>query len=469
MHLKRFLLTIGLAILLSGSTIAFALFFGTRGTQKLSAHTVRDVVAETLEIRRAKMSESTQASLGDEDEINILLLGLDARKEDALPHCDAIHMLTLNLTDMSIQITSVPRGTYAYIPTENLDWETFDPAYFPPPPPQEETELLPEPAPLSEVVPLSGIEGLDENVPSTISEDMNEPVTEEKPPWNPRAAFISNQSYLANACSLVNLDYGIDQIEKVVGKQADYLMTVGFSQTMGILRTLDLPTVETLQFLRHRQGYALGDPQRSHNQGLFLKDLIQNHGNKFADPRTIPLTRVLYSFIQTDMSFATAHTLFQLYLKSGILEEPDRITLAMKPAYATVDYHFDPEKPDEHLVNFRENIAPRLSEKDFSDLTVSQMQEILITYIGDRLKSDAPISDLIDKQIWLQVEDDHVRERIHFDLITRHLSTIWNHDLAVDLLTSYIIEKETLGVQEYAEKGKALLAELLKSEPELSP
>jgi hypothetical protein len=43
---------------------------------------------------------------------------------------------------------------------------------------------------------------------------------------------------------------------------------------LGILRNLKLPTTDTLRWLRHRQGYAIGEPQRAHNHSTFLKQLI---------------------------------------------------------------------------------------------------------------------------------------------------------------------------------------------------
>ncbi|PIR99002.1 hypothetical protein COT87_01740, partial [Candidatus Collierbacteria bacterium CG10_big_fil_rev_8_21_14_0_10_44_9] len=65
----------------------------------------------------------------------------------------------------------------------------------------------------------------------------------------------------------------VKQIERILGKQADYLAIVGFSQTLGILRNLQLPAVDTLRWLRHRQSYAVGEPQRAHNHSTFIKQM----------------------------------------------------------------------------------------------------------------------------------------------------------------------------------------------------
>ncbi len=459
MRFKRFLLTVGIALLF-GAISAGGFFLGgiAIDAQDTSNTTLQDVIEQTLAIRRERLREEPDASLPDESEINVLLLGLDSRKEDLHPHCDAIHMFSLNIKDWTIHITSVPRGTYAYIPTEKINWDKFDPANFPPPSPEVNEKMEG-----SEDQTTSQNKQSDsmtnENTAETTGDAVSMQTTpvETQPPWDPKAAYIANQSYLSNSCALVGMDYGIEQIEKVVGKQADYIVTVGFSQTLGFLRFLGLPTTESLQFLRHRQGYAIGDPQRSHNQALFMKDLIINHGQRLKDSLNLPLERVLFSLVNTNMEFATAHTLLHGFLDAEIYQDASRITLSMKPHHETEDYHFDPDNPTEHLDVFLKNVAPRLSEEDFSNMSIAEIQDQLIGYIKERLDSGEPVADLIDKRIWLQIEDPDARERIHFDLVSLHIKFLQHKNLAEDFLTSYILEKETLGLPKWADKGKELL------------
>ena len=91
-------------------------------------------------------------------------------------------------------------------------------------------------------------------------------------PLPPGVGATTTDYYVSNACGLVSLEYGVKQMEYILGKKADYIMVVGFSEVMGILKYLDLPTTPTLQWLRHRQGYAIGEPQRAHNHSTFLKN-----------------------------------------------------------------------------------------------------------------------------------------------------------------------------------------------------
>lgn len=46
-----------------------------------------------------------------DNKVNILLLGLDGRKNQKSSRCDAIHLITLDFLNEKIKITSIPRGT----------------------------------------------------------------------------------------------------------------------------------------------------------------------------------------------------------------------------------------------------------------------------------------------------------------------------------------------------------------------
>lgn len=354
--------------------------------------TIDDVVAQVVSDREARIEdEGENVDFAEEGVINVLVLGLDSRKGNNEPHCDAIHMFSLDVENWTISVTSVPRGTYAYIP------------------------------------------------PGTYEE---------------------NQYYLANACAFAGLDYGIQQIEYIVGTKADYVVTAGFSQVIGLMRLFEMPTTESLQWLRHRQSYAIGDPQRSHNQAVFMKDLIVGHLDKFRDDWGVPMQYILYKTVDTDMDFKTARALLEGYVDAEIDKRPEDITLQMKPYYATVDYHFNADDPDAQLDALIEFLKPYLSAEDLSGRTIESIQYELDTYLEERLASDHPIDDILDKRLWLQVEDHERREYFHYEFMVRSLEDL-EHEEIVTIITDYIFEKETLGEDESAQKGKNLLQEYL--------
>ncbi|MBU1126122.1 hypothetical protein KJ758_00760 [Patescibacteria group bacterium] len=393
---KVFLLIISffvLGLICFGAWSAYFLFAsGSDDGVWVEPPTIDDVVAQLLNERGARLEEDTgDIEFGDDKVINILVLGLDSRKGNNEPHCDAIHMFSLNVEDWTIAITSVPRGTYTYIP------------------------------------------------PGTYEE---------------------NQYYLANACAFAGLDYGIAQIERIVGVKADYVVTAGFSQVIGVLRFFDMPTTESLQWLRHRQSYAIGDPQRSHNQAVFMKDLIINHLEKFRNEWGVPMQYLLYKTVDTDMDFKVARALLDGYLEAEIDKRPDDIVLQMKPYYATVDYHFDPENAEEQIAALVNFVRPYLSDQDLSDRSLESIQAELDKYLEGRLASDNSVEDIIDKRLWLQIEDHDRREYFDYEFLVRSLEGLEDAD-SLDLITDYILEKTTIGEEESANKGRELLQKYL--------
>lgn len=352
-----------------------------------------DVMAGLVEERASKLIDggSETIDFGSESEINVLLLGLDARKHHHEPHCDAIHMMTLDIENWTIKITSVPRGTYSYIPP---------------------------------------------------------------------GSYATSEYYVSNACAFAGLDYGVEQIERIAGVKADYVATVGFSEVIGIARFFNLPTTETLQWLRHRQSYAIGDPQRSHNQAVFIKDMIVGHLGKFRNDFSVPMQYVLYNMVDTDMDFKMARTLLQGYMNTKIDDRPDDIELTMRPWYPTVDYHLDPENAAEQIDALVDFLKPYLPPEDLSLRSIESVQEELIGYLELRLDSGEPVDDVLEKQLWLQVEDEETREELHYQYFLRYLETL-EEDQIIDTITLYILEKETFGLEESAERGEDLLLEYM--------
>jgi len=357
---------------------------------------VQSLVDEVLASRKNELLETPEGVFGNEHEINILTLGIDSRKEGEGQHCDAIHLVTLNVEEWSIRITSVPRGTYASLPPGNTYKET--------------------------------------------------------------------DYYLANACAFGGLPYGIAQIEKVTGVQADYLATVGFSQALGIFRAIGLPTTETLQWLRHRQSYAIGDPQRSQNQATFMKDIALH---LLADDGiSTPLLYLLYTFIDTDLSFEQIHALYLAYLASDIDEHPERITFDMKPYYDTKIYHFDALHSDEQISSLLQTLEGRLSSEDLSHKSLEEIQEALVTYLYDTLGDKKKIAHVYEEQLWRQVEDADVREELHYRFLERYVREIEETDRekALQAVTDYVLEMQFFGLSTWETRGRNFMQTLLARE-----
>ncbi len=374
--------------------VIIAVLFGLFASQAESMPTIEEVVEGMLVDRQASLAEtSSDVPFGSESEVNVLLMGLDARVGEENPHCDALHMFTLNVEDWTVTVTTVPRGTYAYIP------------------------------------------------------GVTDPT----------------QLYIANACYYEGLEYGIEKIEEVAGVKADYVVTVGFSQAMGVFRVFDLPAAETLQWLRHRHSYAIGEPQRARNQSEFIKDMIATQLDRFTSDLMIPIEYVLYQLIDTDMPFDVGHTLLRAVAESGLDERPDDITLVMKPHYETAEIHFDVENAEEQIAELYAYIETLLTEDDFSGISTDDLQTQLTDMLEIALALDDFDDQLFEQQLWLQVEDDEKREEIHYRFIEDYAEAYVDDDpdAVIELISDYILEKQTLGLSEWEERGKELLASAL--------
>ncbi len=372
-------------------TICVTFFLWDRSVPlQVSAVTMRmnSVVDDVLSARKLSIREKSDVPFGDKDTVNILVLGLDSRKEGVEQHCDSIHMVSINVKVWTVMITSVPRGTYAYIP------------------------------------------------PGT---------------WQ------DNEYYLANACALAGLDYGVEQIEHVVGIKSDYLVTVGFSEVLGILRTLKLPTTDSLQWLRARQSYAIGDPQRSHNQAVFIKDMAVKflQGDGLSDL----IFHLLFSFVNTDMSEATARTLYDGLLIHLIAHRPDDIVLTMMPKFDVKDLHFDLINSGSQIEAMLKKLDGRLSKLDLSRQTIEEVQAELVDYLESAVKSHRKLQQIIDGKLWLQVEDTGERETLQYAFTKIYATKLsgTDHDGAVQYIADYILEKQTEGLLIWEQKGRKLL------------
>lgn len=353
---------------------------------------VQNVVDSVLASRKKETLSVNDVPFGDKETINVLVLGIDSRKEGKEQHCDAIHMVSINTKTWTVLVTSVPRGTYAYIPPGN---------------------------------------------------------------------YADNEYYLANACGFAGLEYGVSQIEHIVGVKADYVVTAGFSQVLGILRTLELPTTESLQWLRTRQAYAIGDPQRSQNQAVFLKDVAM----KLLDGEGIPevIFHLLYTFVDSDMDYATARALYDGLLVHRIHDRPDDVVLTMKPYYDVKDLHFDPDNASAQITKLLAPLQNRLSRFDLSNRTIAQVQSDLINYLTDVLAGKTgTIDDVMSQKLWLQVEDTAQRESFHYQFIEASATKLnrSNHTAAIQLVADYVLEKQTLELLVWETKGRALLEKI---------
>lgn len=277
-------------------------------------------------------------------------------------------------------------------------------------------------------------------------------------PLPPGKATTSSDYYVSNACRLGGLEYGIGQIEKILGQHADYLVVVGFSETLGILRNLKLPTASTLQWLRQRHAYAIGEPQRARNHSTFLKNLLV----RFIPTENSTFDKawqyITYKTTHTDLSFAETQALVGALSAMDLSNHPERVQLSMRPAHAVQDIQYVPENLEKYLDTTLGSIKNILSKKDFSGVSATNTQAHLLKMINDKKDDVAFIVWVFENNLWLQIEDDEKRLFTQFNFLERYLSLASVKENRSSLISDYILEMEHRGEGEWAKKGEGLLA-----------
>lgn len=269
--------------------------------------------------------------------------------------------------------------------------------------------------------------------------------------------YLPSDYYISKACAIGGLEYGIGQIEKILGAKADYLVILGFSEALGIFRNLDLPTAETLEWLRQRQGYTVGEPQRAHNHSTFIKQMMIKYIPEKSSAMDRALQYIIYKTVKTDLSFAEARTLVDALSALDIGDHPERIRLLMKPAYTVQDIPYAEEYLGEYLDKMIKPIENRLPAGDYSGLTEEEAQTKLLEIIDEKKDDPEFVSWAFENDLWLQIEDKEKRLAAQYDFLVRFLPLLSDGAERESAIADYILEMEYYGETGWAEKGRDLL------------
>ncbi|KKS97899.1 MAG: hypothetical protein UV73_C0004G0041 [Candidatus Gottesmanbacteria bacterium GW2011_GWA2_43_14] len=313
-------------------------------------------------------------------EYHILLLGLDGRKGDVKPRCDAIHIFSFSPRHSYLLITSLPRGTKL----------------------------------------------------------------------NPQA---EDSMYLANSCSINGIDFTVNEIERITQLKIDAVVKVGFSQVLGILRTLNMPTTSTLQFLRSRR-YTIGDNQRSRNQAMFFKDVIINH---FEDYYNLPagLKSWLFKTVEADITYDQAEYLLESIYKNKVYQQPENIILISLPYenHYLREIHLpdnaEGSSQDNEFIEYQANLSAYLKK------LIAQSDKL--TKTGNIQSAEKLLTVPYHQKLWLQLENDFLRREIYFHMMKTYADAVSDRMLKKEIISDYLEEMSVFGDEEYLSKGKAVL------------
>lgn len=262
---------------------------------------------------------------------------------------------------------------------------------------------------------------------------------------------VSTQSaYLSNNCHINGIEDTISKIEKITNLKIDAYTTVGFSQVLGILRTLDIPTTQTLQFLRNRR-YAIGDNQRSHNQAIFLKDMLLSYFDYFYRlPKNFRHT--VYRLTDTNLDYNTADYLIEEFAKQKSYLDSDKIILVTKPErnkYVKESHYNFSENTDENQQSDAEFIAyQKQIETYLNNIAVQASLKLIVNKSSAYNLLKIPFK----QKLWLQIEDEEIRDNIQFKLLKLYLESTSEKQEQQTVLEDYFEELELFDKKIYLEK-----------------
>lgn len=359
--------------------------------------------------------------------LNVLMVGIDKRFGATKQHCDAIHMLHIDTVGETIEIVNVPRGTrVAFQPPK--DWE-----------PEAELLALARAQLAEEVKSEKQIENPEVNLDAPIDEPQEEaPTYDERrtdndffaDPVYARAWHI--EQYVANVCKYYDFETFVPYIERITGLKADYTIRLGFSETQAMLRVLKFDPASTLQFLRHRKTFPLGDVQRSYNQAIFIKDVLTTRSDlALRVPK--PARGALFHLLQTDMPYDLGDALLVWLSQSAINGDASRVTNRMAPAWGGLEEIHVSEETVAVVLDERLEHLARLQPGFAVQEVQPQVHQIVMAPMGRAYRAlqddDAQIaldvlSPVQTSRLWLQIEDARERQRV---MVVISILDVWAH------------------------------------------
>ena len=277
-------------------------------------------------------------------------------------------------------------------------------------------------------------------------------------PLPPGTGILPSDYYVSNACGLGGLEYGIQQIEKILGIKADYLVVVNFSETLGIFRILGLPTTETLQWLRNRHGYTIGEPQRAHNHSTFIKQMMIKFVPIKKTKLETALQYIVYKIIKTDLSFQESQKIIDAVSAMDVANYPEKIQLTMRPLYPVQEIPYDSEHIGEYLDQTLGPIKYLLAKDDYSEISGETVQEKLLSIIEENKNNPEFLSWAYKNNLWLQIEDGNKRLSVQYDVLVYYLSSLPTKQERESLIADYILEMENRDEPLWQEKARKLLS-----------
>ncbi len=196
----------------------------------------------------------------------------------------------------------------------------------------------------------------------------------------------------------------------------NHYIEFGFSQAMGLLELLGFQdnAKSTLQSLRSRHSYGIGDFQRSYNQGQFIRQMILKQTPSLDDGiMTGILLRGALLLVDTDLSSEQASS-YLMQMKSKGFGKKEDIVVRMKPSMKMQVTAFDFTDPNVVAALQKQNDRTASKQKtskktgdEMSGQIVSKLEKLLTSSKRNLPKNPKAVVGQLEpyfkQRAWLQV------------------------------------------------------------------
>ncbi len=222
-----------------------------------------------------------------------------------------------------------------------------------------------------------------------------------------------------------------------------YYIEFGFSQAMGVMSLFGYKSSETLQVLRSRKSFAIGDYQRVYNQAQFVKQLMVRHYNTLTGTFQPVFINGILALVRTNMKYSEISNIFSKLEQNKFTASPENISIKIRPSLKANYKVFDFSNP-EMIAQMKQQLGlDRIAKRDttaftptnFTKYLEKKLTKIIITAAKDTLKNPQlainKLKPTYEQKIWLQFDNDSLR-----NLYSKKMSDL--------LQRAYLRRKDTL-------------------------
>lgn len=278
----------------------------------------------------------------------------------------------------------------------------------------------------------------------------------------PRDTYVDcgyNDSTGLNKLTVFYLGRGrkayLDTVAKIAGlKSVPYYIEFGFSQAMGILRWLGFNSSQTLQVLRSRKSFAVGDYQRVYNQAQFIRQAMVRNFSLLNGPLRPVVLRGILALVNTNLTYDKFSEIADDMAKTPFAESADNINIKVRPSLKVNFKVFD-FSDQQSIASLRSNLnldyiaqkdTTAFSPKDFQGYLSKKIEGIIFSASKDTAKNPTlainKVKNIYGQKIWLQIAD--TQKSLNY---SKQISTI--------LYTCYKKKKDTLQAKNILESMRA--------------